>query len=389
MPSYRTSTDNTKNTGFRFPDEYSISAIDIVSNGLMLSLDAGNPKAFQSENYATYSTYNASTWTNALPAGASLTTGIDAPDGTNTAVRFTCNNTTTAVLRVSLQSFTPNGTDIYTTSFYVRKISGTGNVGTDLSDGNPTKNYTSELITGQWVRIVTTGVPTATAKTFIDLFSDSNTNYVLDFWGVQVERGMTASDYTPTSGTIVLRNTYWADLSGNGRHFQFSGSPLTTTLNGGGVIFDGIDDSATYSLSLGTLSQYTISYWARRDAENRMPIALNSNQFYWFGDNSWRYNTSSEYYYPKSVSIPAGTWGNYTVVHNGSNVSIYRQGIFEGQNASSGSFTLSSIKIGDWFDSNSDYNYQGIISSVNIYNRALSISEVQQNYNALRRRYGL
>jgi hypothetical protein len=389
MPSYRTSTGNTKDTGFRFFDEYSIGSVDIVRNGLMFHTDVADSKSLQSENYVTYSTYNSSTWSNAIPSGASIATGIDAPDGTNTAVRFTCNNTGSAVFRVSFPSFVPNGTDVYTTSFYVRKISGTGNAGTDLNDGNPSKFYNTELITNEWVRIVTTGVPTATSKIFLDLFSDSNTNYVLDFWGVQVERGLTASDYTPTSGSIVLRNSYWADLSGNGRHFQLSGSPLTTTLNGGGIIFDGVDDIASYSLSLGSLTQYTVSYWGRADAVNRMPISFNTNNtFYWFGDNSWKH-PSGEYYYPKTVSIPLETWGHYTVTYNGSNISIYRQGIFEGQQSVSGTVTISSAKIGDWTDANSQYNYQGIISSVSIYNRALSTSEVQQNFNALRRRYGL
>jgi hypothetical protein len=158
-----------------------------------------------SENFVSYSTYNASFWINNFPAGATLTTGITAPDGTNTAIRFTCNNTTNALLRVNIPSLTPNGTDTYTTSFYVRRISGTGTASIDLNDGNPSVDYASQLVTNQWVRISVSGVPTATAKTFLDLFSDANTNYVLDFWGVQLERGSVATDCTPTRGSIVTR----------------------------------------------------------------------------------------------------------------------------------------------------------------------------------------
>lgn len=158
-----------------------------------------------SENLVSYSTYTASNWINNFPAGASITTGITAPDGTNTAVRLTCTNTTNALLRVNIPSLTPNGTDTYTTSFYVRKISGTGGAFTDLGDGNPSADYSSQLVTNQWVRVTVSGVPTATAKTFLDLFSDNNTNYVLDFWGAQVERGSVATDYTPTIGATISR----------------------------------------------------------------------------------------------------------------------------------------------------------------------------------------
>jgi hypothetical protein len=176
-----------------------------------------------SENLVSYSTYNTATWVNIFPAGATLTTGIDAPDGTTTAVRFTCNNTTNALLRVNIPSLTPNGTDTYITSFYVRKISGTGSAFTDLGDGNPSADYSSQLVTNQWVRVTVSGVPTATAKTFLDLFSDNNTNYVLDFWGVQLEKSSLVTDYTPTSGTAisrVLASTTNTNITGVGTYYS-------------------------------------------------------------------------------------------------------------------------------------------------------------------------
>ena len=176
-----------------------------------------------SENLVSYSTYTASNWINNFPAGASITTGITAPDGTNTAVRLTCTNTTNALLRVNIPSLTPNGTDNYTTSFYVRKISGTGGAFTDLGDGNPSADYSSQLVTNQWVRVTVSGVPTATAKTFLDLFSDNNTNYVLDFWGVQLEKSSVATDYTPTTTTAISRvlpSTTNTNITGLGTYYS-------------------------------------------------------------------------------------------------------------------------------------------------------------------------
>ena len=174
-------------------------------------------------NLVNYSTYFASDssprWRNYFPATATITTGIDAPDGTNTAVRLTCNNTGNSLLRVEFDAFTPNGTDTYTASFYVRKISGTtanGNELTcDLHDGSPSTNYLPQLVTNQWVRIVVSGVPSNSLKSFFDLLSDRRNDYVLDFWGLQIEQKSFATSYMPSSGIQGSRGKDIPTISGS------------------------------------------------------------------------------------------------------------------------------------------------------------------------------
>lgn len=154
------------------------------------------------KNLVSYSTYNAATWSNIFPLGASITSGIDAPDGSMTALRFSCNNTTNALLRVSFPGFTPNGTDVYTMSFYARHVSGskTG-FSSDLHD-DVGYTYSGNLVTGQWVRISYSGTPTAALKSFLDLYSDSTSNNVTDYWGVQIEKNSTATIYSDTANGI-------------------------------------------------------------------------------------------------------------------------------------------------------------------------------------------
>jgi hypothetical protein len=123
-----------------------------------------------------------------------------------------------------------------------------------------------------------------------------------------------------------------------------------------------------------------------------MPISFRSSPlFYQYGDNSWYYTHSSgagEYYYPKSVSIPLGTWGFYCIVYDGSYVNIYRNGVFEGRQSTTGTANWSNgLRIGNYFGSG--YYYQGKINSVSFYNRALTADEVGQNFSALRGRYSI
>jgi hypothetical protein len=157
--------------------------------------------------------------------------------------------------------------------------------------------------------------------------------------------------------------------------------------------FNGSSNYIDVTNNLGVLSNYTISFWARRDAENRMPVAARvGTPFYWYGDNSWRYThggVGGEYYYSKPTSIPLGTWGHYCVVYNGANVSIYRQGVFQGSQNTTGTADWSGgMRIGFWAGG-AGYYWQGRIDAVSMYNRALTAAEIQQNFSALRGRYGL
>jgi len=159
------------------------------------------------------------------------------------------------------------------------------------------------------------------------------------------------------------------------------------------MTFDGVDDRIDVPTNLGTMANYTIMFWAKRDAENKMPIAgRTSTAFYWYGDNSWRYThggAGGEYYYSKPTSIPLGTWGCYCVVYNGSNVSIYRQGIYQGQQSTTGlADWTQGLMIGCW-SAFGVYFWDGLISNVMMYNIALTPEQVSQNFNAHRGRYGI
>jgi hypothetical protein len=148
---------------------------------------------------------------NLYPANTTVTTGIDAPDGSNNAVRITCSTSGPTLIRMNTGTLSNSTT--YSGSFYVRLISGdtaTNNqLTSDICDG-ASINYLPLLITNKWVRITYSGFRGLTNNpefNFIDLLSDRTNNYVLDFWGSQVEASKDASSYIPTSGSTVTRNS--------------------------------------------------------------------------------------------------------------------------------------------------------------------------------------
>ena len=161
---------------------------------------------------------------------------------------------------------------------------------------------------------------------------------------------------------------------------------------GGTWDYDGADDYISGPTnSFGNLTGYTIAFWARRDSENKMYISSNPAYWYWYGDNSWRYvhgGVGGEYYYSKNVSIPLGTWGYYVATYDGANVKIYRQGIYQGAKATTGTANFDSLiwQFGKHGGSGS-YMFNGLGGNIYLYNKALTAAEVLQNYNAQKNRF--
>jgi Concanavalin A-like lectin/glucanases superfamily len=371
----------------------------IVTNGLVLALDAGNKKSY-SQNYHPNSLdiygWYASIKGDAIANTSTLSRDtISSPVG-NTPLKMvtTGNDSYLNSYNSSIWNLaTAKSGQTWTVSVYAKAdISTTGQI--FIFEVNSSGNYIEAPaktinITTNWQRFDYTYTFTNANTTNIQFRLDGadTFNGATIWWdGVQVERGSSATSFTSKyTGENIL------DICGRLNNGTLTNGPSYSGSNGGTLVFDGVDDRVEVSTAFGILSQYTIAYWARRDAENRMPVSTISGDFYWFGDNSWRYvhgGVAGEYYYSKPTTISLGTWGYYVVVYNGSNVSIYRQGVYQGQQSTTGTANFSSaLRIG-WWSSNT-YAYLGNIANVSFYNRALTASEILQNFNALRTRYGI
>jgi len=388
----------------------------IVTNGLVLYLDAANIKSYGGINYVSYSNYNSITWTNYFPTNATLTTGIVAPDGTATAVRITCTSGGNSLLRVAFPSFTPNGTSNWTVSFYVRKVSGSiGVTNFDLADATPSADYTSSLITGEWVRVQSSAVSTAVAKSFVDLLSDGARDYVLDFWGLQIEPAFSASQLTTTTGSVATANVnLWRDLTSNGLTGTFSNSPLYDGSNQGNLSFNGTN--ASVNLPNSSLLQflnrnpYSFEVWVypRTDTSASYPGFINRESNPGSGRDGYniyytklgqtvgtnlvateRFGTGTQNSVGTTLTdaVFFNNWQCYCTTYNGTTLSFYRNGSLIGSIESTGNVTntVQVVTIGQRGGIYSDSK----IATTKFYNTALTATEVSQNFNALRSRYGI
>ena len=184
-----------------------------------------------------------------------------------------------------------------------------------------------------------------------------------------------------------------------------------TSDNSGSFIFDGTNDQiivASDVLDIG-LSDFTIKVWFKTNSSANGSFIANQVSNGWNGFNYWISNGqiycvvdwgNSQQYGAiiTTATYNDNTWKEAVFVMNGSTVSnwkIYINGslvnkslAFESQPTLSGlgisnnvPLTIGTREFGGF--------YNGNISQVQLYNRALSATEVMQNFNAMRERYNI
>ena len=87
------------------------------------------------------------------------------------------------------------------------------------------------------------------------------------------------------------------------------------------------------------------------------------------------------------TNIATGVWRNVTGIWDGSNIYVYLDSISDATPVSCTSMNTTTPNMSIASSTNNQYILNGNIGCVQIYNRALSASEVAQNYNALKNRF--
>jgi hypothetical protein len=189
--------------------------------------------------------------------------------------------------------------------------------------------------------------------------------------------------------------TAWNDLSGNGNNGTLQNTPTFNSANGGSLIFDAANDVVSLPNDIGYVSQVSAFGWFKTigTAFNNYHIIFGSSElevsFYQSGYIRVGVITSNGRYVSNHGSgLTDGNWHYGGFTFDGTTKKAYIDGAYVGSQVLSGTLVYSFS--GRWMGSYSGgYGLNGHIGKAEIYNKTLSPNEVQQNYNALKGRYGL
>ena len=199
----------------------------------------------------------------------------------------------------------------------------------------------------------------------------------------------------------------WTDLTANKNNGTLTNMTDNFSTDGGGSLtFDGTDDNVEIphntNQNLSASNGHSVSVWCKwisgsshqdivsKDSEGGtgrewLITKSDANKFryhIWSSSNSVVYQDSN--YTPVS-----NQWVNLTQVWDGSLLSFYVNGSLDSTKSANITPKNSTIimRIGGGADSGSAYHFNGSVSSVLVYQKALTATEVLQNYLATKGRF--
>jgi hypothetical protein len=196
----------------------------------------------------------------------------------------------------------------------------------------------------------------------------------------------------PGSGTA------WNDLSRSGNNGTLTNGPTFSSGNGGSIVFDGADDYVQTSNTSFNSSTIAVSVWINRSTTaTTFPVIaskegvssgwilhiINTNKIF------WKINNNNSTAITTTSSLTVGLWYNIVGIYTGSQLAVYINGILDSTTSDSTGINSNSttLRIGEYQTTGNAY--RGNIANIQIYNRALSSTEILQNYNATKGRFGL
>jgi hypothetical protein len=388
----------------------------IVTDGLVLSLDAGDRNSLSDEpaiNLIENNPIPVSTSGFTFSGPTSFTMSYNA---TEQAIEFESDNTAVwgwYVWNNSLNTTPLSTSSLYSTSFewkvgsrntYTSSLShqiirGDGTTG---SFGSPNFTTNASSQTGSYARVSYTFTPASAGvdgdrqyRIIGQSFASGSSRIHLFWRKLQLEQ----NDHSTTfvSGS---RNT-WVDLSGNNNNGTLVNNPLYNSGSRGNIVFNGTNNT-TFAATINSVGMYQSNF---------------SNEF-WFNPSSitqgallsangspvaggqyavlLRYSNIFVSFYGEDQNVSllsTNIWYHFTNTYNYTTKSslMYINGTLSSTITRTfdlgASVQNSPLLIGNY--SFGGTYFSGSLASTKIYNRALSASEILQNYNAQKSRFNL
>lgn len=210
-------------------------------------------------------------------------------------------------------------------------------------------------------------------------------NTVTDRLVVYLDAGNTVS--YPGSGNS------WRDISGNSNNGTLTNGPTFNSANLGSIVFDGVDDFFTGSFVCNK-TFYSVDFWIFPTSVNDFNQGIGFNSFW--GDFGLHTTAAGGVFVGTSVAsritpwrsnvYVTNVWQNFTWTFNNGASAFYKNGVLE----TSATLAVSTSPQFTTFYSGNPNGLAGRLSNFKVYSgKALSATEIIQNYNALRGRYGL
>ena len=197
--------------------------------------------------------------------------------------------------------------------------------------------------------------------------------------------GTTWNDISSSAMTATLRNTSYG--TGGGGHFSFNGSNSAAVIPNNTVL-----DTQSLSIEVWMSPASSLNqngFWFEKGTVNsQYSFFMSSGIVYWRMAGG-AYDTTATV----STYMTLNNWYHMVGTHASGTQRIYINNTVAGSGTGSPSIIANTagVSIGNanGYASPSSYPFNGRIAVVRVYNRALTATEVQQNYDDQKARFGL
>ena len=368
---------------------------DIVEDGLVLHLDAAEPLCFRGEpttnvvaNYIPDANWFVGNY------GGSTVTRSDLIEDNIPFMRFSNVNVPAGGTypRINNSSMTSTITGTFSASLEARGTEGAV-VNFNIYSSGSTRVSFAVTLTSEWTRYEFTTTTAYNLDT--PYFQPRATGATYDIRNIQIEAKPYSTPFVVgTRGSTVATGGGLLDITNNGNNgtINRAASPSAAFYNGdnkGSLVFDGVDDyvnCGTPSISAGKI---TVNAWVKITTGGIFQHIVDSSSSSWhlaILNNNTPYFWNGSVYHQDSPILTVGQWYMLTGVQ-GTTLDIYINGVLGQSIASDVNVTTNTVNLGRFQGYGRQLNSN--IAQVSIYNRALTASEIQQNYNATKGRFGL
>ena len=200
--------------------------------------------------------------------------------------------------------------------------------------------------------------------------------------------------HTFTSSGTFVTGAFFIDLSGNGNNGTINGPTFSTT-NKGAIVFDGVDDYIDLNSNniITGINPFTFEAFYKLSGAGNAELFGNygsgySTNYIWISGRYGLY-INGGYPYFQGYPLSTGTYHMAVTRDSAGTCSLYKNGVLDGT-----ATNTVSIPVGLNFRIGSDVNglaelLNGEIYSMRVYNRTLSATEIFNNFQATKTRFGL